>query len=261
MPYTIEVQGIVASIYDSNGNVVLVQSFNPETGMPFSDSNEAYEWAQQYVTLFLNDTTVTMQDEDEFRPLLKVSFIDPETKRPIKLWLPNKAFQVKVEMLDPTSMQPIPLTGVYIVPYFNYVDGYNEGACIVEIKNGIGISDITIPYTGIYTIKLDKVLNAKTMQQPSPLPILADNPILTIVDKLPSDPEAIYVDTQSSDSNATTDSNTTTLESTTETTADSNTSPTSDSNTTTDSNTVTIVDSNSSSVTDSNTTTTVDSNA
>jgi len=180
---TAEGENPIVVIKRDDGEVILRQDINPAHGKPFSSVDEAKAYAEQIVT------EMNLQEMIDTPPKLSVSFINTETGEPIKLVEIGKPVNVNVELyydaIDENG-EPIkqyaPITGDYVVPY--YSDDVQVGSVLIHIENGKGSGQLTFDKTGIFEIKLDKVLNAETMNQPNPLPILDENPRIAVVEKL-----------------------------------------------------------------------------
>ena len=166
-----------------NGEVILYQTVNPQTGQPFANETEATQYAEQIVG------ELNLQEMTTNPPKLSVSFLDVDTGEPKKLIEVGKPVNVNIELYyevqdedGNTTKQYAPVTGDYIVPY--YSDDVQAGSVLIHIENGKGSGQLTFNKTGIFEIKLDKVLNAETMSQPNPLPILDENPRIAVVETL-----------------------------------------------------------------------------
>jgi len=182
MRYTIEnVEGnLVVKIFDDQNQVTCVQNFNPETGQPFASEDEAKAWAESYIgEISTNDNQTNPE-----APILKVTFMNGTEEA--KIIDVNTPVTVNVELYYEKDGQKVyaPVSGKYVVPYFK--DDIMAGATIIDITNGQGAGILTFKESGIYTIKLDKILNAETMKQPSPLPRLSDDVKLIVVEPLES---------------------------------------------------------------------------
>ena len=175
-------EGNIAVRVIENDHILLDQPFNPTTGLPFANEEEARKFAEDFVS----DLTSADSSEKENRPYLEVKFLDKdgnETKI-AKVGDPVTVHIYLYTIDDKGDKQPLPLDGTYIVPYFQAGTENQVGAVAVDIKNGEGMGVITFKNSGVFEVQLDKILNAKTMQQPSPLPILKDNPRIAIVEPL-----------------------------------------------------------------------------
>jgi len=173
---------IIVNLYKDD-ELILSQHVNPETGEPFKSEDEAKEWVKKVIMEYeLGELT-------ENPPHLRVRFLNPETGNIVKVAKVGEPVKVDVELYYPTDdpanpMIYIPVTGDYIVPY--YTDETQAGSVIIHIEGGKGSGIVRFNKSGIFTIKLDKVLNAQTMRQPEPLPILEENPIIAVVEEMQS---------------------------------------------------------------------------
>ena len=170
--------GPIVSIY-KDGELLIYQDRNPETGKPFTDVEEAENYAKSVIT------ELTMQDALEDAPTLRVRFLNPDTDEVIRVAKVGDPIKVSVELYYPVSETEkvyAPVTGDYIVPY--YADDTQAGSAVIHIENGKGEGILRINKSGVFEIKLDKILNAETMQQPSPLPKLEENPKIAIVEEV-----------------------------------------------------------------------------
>ena len=176
-------------IYDDNHTLLVVQPFNPYTGENFKDENDAKEWAESYIkymTATQKESTNQDKKSESNDIYLSIEYQD-KNGQPLKVTQVGTPVIVKVELYkkdDKGQKQYLPLNGSYIVPY--YKDEVMAGATIIDVNNGQGAGILTFKESGIYTIKLNKVLNAETMKQPSPLPKLSDDPKLIVVEPLES---------------------------------------------------------------------------
>ena len=168
---------IIVEIYNDN-ELVMIQDVNPNTGQKIQSEDEALLVAQQLIAdLFMNEAVNNP-------PKLRVSFVDNEGN-PAKIIKKGEPVNVKVELYygdDESGIVYAPISGSYVVPYFDKYSGTQVGAVVIDIENGQGSGQITIDRSGIFTIKLDKVLNAETMEPPHPLPVLQSDPTLAVVD-------------------------------------------------------------------------------
>jgi hypothetical protein len=168
--------GFAVEIYKDD-KLLIYQPINPETGEPFKSEDEARAWAEPVVREY------QLQEFLENPPHLKISFQDPETGEEKKIATVGEPIKVKVELYYPVGEGEkvyAPISGKYIVPY--YADDVQAGSVVIGIENGVGEGTIKVNKSGIFEIKLDKVLNAETMQQPNPLPVLDSNPRIAIVE-------------------------------------------------------------------------------
>ena len=85
----------------------------------------------------------------------------------------SQDFKLVVDLTDSNGSN-IQLNGSYIVPYFSLPDERQKGAIKIDITNGHGETTINIPFSGVFTFKLTRIINLETMSPPYPLPILKD---------------------------------------------------------------------------------------
>ena len=177
-------------IIKNNTEVMVEQPFNPETGQPFNTQKEAETYAQQIVN------ELNLEELTSNPPHLKVQFLNPATNEEITVANVNDAIKVNVELYYPIGVDPdtgeqqimyAPVTGDYLVTYFYEGTDTPAGTTKIHIENGQGSGIIKIDESGVFEIKLDRILNAQTMQQPNPLPIPDSNPKIAIVKPLTSD--------------------------------------------------------------------------
>ena len=165
-------------IKDENGEVYVDQPINPETGEPFTSKEEAENFAKQVMNEY------NLQHLQENPPILEVSFLD-DSGNSVRIIDVGQSVNVKVELYYPNAdgtKTYAPVTGDYIVPYY-FVDGDSPaGTVLIHLENGQGYGKVTFTKSGVFEIRLDKILNAETMKQPSPLPKLATNPKLAVVE-------------------------------------------------------------------------------
>jgi len=179
--YTTKEGNIAVRVIEGD-HILLDQPFNPSTGLPFATEEEARKFAEDFV----NNLSSTQNPTENDKPYLEVKFLDKngnETKI-AKVGDPVTVHVLLYTIDDEGTKQALPLDGTYIVPYFQAGTENQVGAVAIDITNGEGSGVITFKNSGVFEVQLDKILNAKTMQPPSPLPILKDNPRIAIVEPL-----------------------------------------------------------------------------
>ena len=215
MRYTIENNEgtIIVKIFDDQNQVTCIQNFNPTTGEPFATEDEAKTWAESYIKEFSQDVNDDQTNDNV--PILKVRFMKGTEEA--KIIDVNTPVSVNVELYFEKDEQKVyaPVNGRYVVPYFK--DDVMAGATIIDVTNGQGSGVLTFKESGIYTIKLDKILNAETMKQPSPLPRLSDDVKLIVVEPLETTQTDTTSETSNNASTNTTASNDTSSTNTTDT--------------------------------------------
>ena len=93
----------------------------------------------------------------------------------IKYTQVNTAVTVEIKLMDITDNVVITkYSGSYLVPY-STVDWKIKGTLKIDITNGSGSKQITFNESGIYSFLLTRIKNAKTLTQPSPLPIFSND--------------------------------------------------------------------------------------
>jgi len=166
-------------INNETKEVIIDQHVNPETGQPFMTESEVKEYANQMIKQF------NEQEMQSVPPYMDVKFEDVNGN-PITTVEIGDPINVRVELFYTNGNEKVyaPVTGDYIVPYYYADSDVPAGSVLVHIENGLGRGSLNINQSGIFEIKLDKILNAETMKQPSPLPRLLENPRIAVVEKL-----------------------------------------------------------------------------
>jgi len=164
-------------IYDDNGEPLVIQNLNPDTGKPFGSKEEAEKWlAENYPDL------VKKQEKPNF--IVKVQFLDPQTKQPIsKAKVGDKVLiHAEVRKLDENGNETnevLPVNGEYLVPY--YFGGQPLGLISLQFQNGKADKVLTASKSGIYQVNTNEVYSAET-QEKLPVSIVADLPKFFVVD-------------------------------------------------------------------------------
>ena len=163
--------------------LLIVQDINPETGQPFQNDNEVKAFIESVLDDMIKDAIESQ------KPKLTIRFLNPETNEPVDVVNVGDEVKVDVELYygDDDNKIYAPVTGKYIVTYFYKDTDIPAGTTIIDIEEGKGSGIITFNKSGVFEIKLDKILNAQTMKQPEPLPELDTNPVLSVVEPLKSD--------------------------------------------------------------------------
>jgi hypothetical protein len=179
--YTYEIIGLKdgygVKIYEDS-QLHTEQYINPDTNIPFKSEEEAKEWANSFIAHLIRGELSNQP------PILEIQFRDLNDNL-VDVVKVDQEVKVHVELYQQAGNEKIyvPVSGTYVVPYFVTNSNTLVGTVLIDIANGVGEKIIKMKQSGIFEIKLDRVLNKETMQPPDPLPVLKQNPKLIVVDE------------------------------------------------------------------------------